>query len=127
MNCISRITEKLQSLQDIENDLQLDGNGQLFLCLQDLCMKDYLEELDKEVKHEDSKTRALVIITDEEWDIHNLQSAFEDEAERTYWGKDIITNRDNVMKFVHKVFKLNIYSFILYFKKFFNDNSTADK
>ena len=67
-------------------------------------MKDYLEELDKDVKHMDSKTRALVIITDEEWDINNLQSAFEDEAERTYWGKDIITNRDNVMKFVHKVF-----------------------
>ena len=67
-------------------------------------MKDYLEQLDNEVKHANSKTRALVIITDEEWDINNLQSAFEDETERTYWGKDIITNRDNVMKFVHKVF-----------------------
>ena len=97
-----RIQNHLKKLQNPSNELQLDGNGQLFLCLQDLCMKNFLSELKKEHQNPDRK-RAMVIITDEEWDLNELQSAFENDVERTYLGKDIKASRESVMKKTHEV------------------------
>ena len=41
----------------------LDGNGQLFLCLQDLTMNQFRNKL---INRNDA---SLIIVTDDEWDI----------------------------------------------------------
>ncbi|CBY24326.1 unnamed protein product [Oikopleura dioica] len=56
----------------------LDGNGQLFLCLQDLNIKgNFVEGKFEEVKETNlTRKRSMIIISDEEWDINSLKSAF---------------------------------------------------
>lgn len=48
----------------------IDGNGQLFLALQDLSMDQFLRNLDsaQNLKNLQKRERALVFFTDEEWD-----------------------------------------------------------
>ena len=46
----------------------LDGNGQLFLCLQDVSMKNFQEKIAKANGSSNRKT-TLIVVTDEEWDI----------------------------------------------------------
>jgi len=73
----------------------LDGNGQLFLALQDLSMPDFLSKLDsvQDLKKNQDRKRVIVVFTDEEWDIKQLKNGFEDG----------ITDRDTVIAHVHEV------------------------
>merc|ERR1712037_67351 len=53
----------------------LDGNSQLFLCLQDLNMESYLDEFPKKIAYnEGPRKRVMLIISDGDSDIGNLQS-----------------------------------------------------
>jgi len=73
----------------------LDGNGQLFLCLQDLTL-DSFRELAFRALNNPSADRKLILIllSDEEWDITELKNAFGN-------GK---TSRDSVISKVHEVY-----------------------
>jgi len=53
----------------------LDGNGQLFLCLQDLAMDKFTSLLRKALPGSDRKT-VMIVVSDEEWDCRNLENAF---------------------------------------------------
>ena len=59
-------------------DSGLDGNGQLFLCLQDLNIKgNFIEGKFEEAKETSlTRKRSMIIVSDEEWDILSLKSAF---------------------------------------------------
>ena len=65
----------------------------MFLCMQDLCLDNFLDQLRAEHGHQGAK-RALVVFTDEEWDIKKLRSAF---------GEKEFTNREFVLETVQKV------------------------
>jgi len=56
----------------------LDGNGQLFLALQDMNMDNFLAKLDKACKvgKDQKRHRVLIIFSDEEWDVKKLDNAF---------------------------------------------------
>jgi hypothetical protein len=54
----------------------LDGNGQLFLCLQDCAMSSFKAKL-AATSPNATRTRSLIIVTDEEWDLNHLQRASE--------------------------------------------------
>ena len=57
----------------------LDGNSQLFLCLQDLNLESYLEEFPRKIAYDDGpRRRSMFIISDGESDIGNLQSTTSD-------------------------------------------------
>jgi len=53
----------------------IDGNGQLYLALQDLSMKGFQDRLDKAagVPIGKKSTKYLVIVTDDEWDFNDLK------------------------------------------------------
>ena len=53
----------------------LDGNGQLFLCLQDLAMDKFTSLLRKALPGSDRKT-VMIVVSDEEWDCKHLENAF---------------------------------------------------
>lgn len=69
----------------------LDGNGQLFLCLQDLAMDSFTNRLSRALDGRKRNT-VLIIVSDEEWDCKKLQNAF---------GSGI-TNPDLVCAAVHQ-------------------------
>lgn len=56
----------------------LDGNGQLFLALQDMSMDSFLNKMDsvKRLEGKQDRERVLIFWTDEEWDINNLANGF---------------------------------------------------
>merc|ERR1719259_954888 len=57
----------------LNNSSALDGNGQLFLCLQDICQENFLE-IFKQVKSTTlPRKRILITITDDEWDCRRLK------------------------------------------------------
>jgi len=65
-------------ISDIEG---LDGNGQLFLVLQDLNMDGFIRRLDRALSNDklakdQKRQRVLIIFSDEEWDVKNLDNAF---------------------------------------------------
>ena len=84
---IDNNTSKLAA--QAENCDQLDGNGQLFLCLQDVSMKNFQDKI-TEANGSSSRKPTLIIVTDEDWDIEQLKYAPE-------FGKGIAT-RDDVCK-----------------------------
>jgi len=63
-----------RKMSEIEH---LDGNGQLFLCLQDLCMDNFLKKLSviTPSQRQDRK-RILIIVSDPEWDCKKLRNGF---------------------------------------------------
>merc|ERR1712048_267123 len=72
---------KLSKKSDIKNKVMdckgLDGNGQLYLCIQDLSMKQYTDDLSVHtLKKNQDRQRVMIVVTDEEWDIHKLQDGF---------------------------------------------------
>jgi len=80
----SRLTDSI--------DDTLDGNGQLFLAMQDMAMPNFLEDLDKVQNAADNK-RYLVVFTDEEWDLDKLKDA-----------RGNTTTREAVVSMVHKAY-----------------------
>merc|ERR1712176_223253 len=56
----------------------LDGNGQLFLALQDINMDGFLRRLDgvQSLAKNQKRERILIVFSDEEWDVKNLANAF---------------------------------------------------
>lgn len=52
----------------------LDGNGQLYLCLQDVSMKNFQQKIAKASGSSNRKT-TLIVVSDEEWDIKHLKCA----------------------------------------------------
>jgi|ERR1712062_962567 len=51
----------------------LDGNSQLFLCMQDLSNEYFLNKMSAALKTgKNDRVKFLIIVTDEEWDIANL-------------------------------------------------------
>lgn len=82
------------------------------------------DNLDNErpLKPRQDRRRAMIIFTDEEWDIQKLENAFNGDSERNFENKKketIKTTRDCVMKRVHKV---NYYNFIIH--NYFNEDLT---
>ena len=63
---------------NFKNTEGLDGNGQLFLALQDMNMANFLAKLEsvgpKLVKGQ-KRYRFLIVFADEEWDVKKLQTA----------------------------------------------------
>jgi len=53
----------------------LDGNGQLFLCLQDLAMPWFTGQFQKALPGAKRET-VIIVVSDEEWDVKKLQNAF---------------------------------------------------
>ena len=100
-------------MKDPRNERQLDGNGQMFLCMQDLCLDNFLEQMRAEHGSQGVK-RALVVFTDEEWDIKKLRSAFGDKE---------FTNRESVLENVQKVFSKSRF-LVLRIKYQFNRSLT---
>merc|ERR1712226_1806186 len=64
----------------------LDGNGQLFLALQDMNMDNFLAKLDKasKVGKDQKRHRVLIIFADEEWTARNWTMPL--EAEKRLWN-----------------------------------------
>ena len=60
----------------IDNIDAIDANGQLFLCLQDCAMSSFKNKL-KATSRNATRTTSLIVVTDEEWDLHNLRRASE--------------------------------------------------
>jgi hypothetical protein len=60
----------------------LDGNGQLFLALQDMNMDGFLSRLTGatrgkvDMKKDQKRIRILIVFSDEEWDVKHLANAF---------------------------------------------------
>jgi len=59
----------------------LDGNGQLFLAVQDINMDGFLNRLTKatpslKMAKDQSRKRILIIFSDEEWDVKHLDNSF---------------------------------------------------
>jgi len=73
----------------------LDGNGQLFMCLQDMSMNQFLKDLSVHslAKNQDRK-RAIIVVTDEEWDIDGLKNGFGSGE----------TTRDEVCRHLHEAY-----------------------
>jgi len=63
---------EISRLADIST---IDGNGQLYLALQDISMKGFQEKLDKAAGVPVGKlsTKYLIIVTDDEWDFNDLK------------------------------------------------------
>merc|ERR1711988_2011982 len=62
----------------------LDGNGQLFLVLQDLNMDGFIRCLDRALSNDklakdQKRQRILIIFSDEEWDVKNLENPSDPE------------------------------------------------
>ena len=53
----------------------MDGNGQLFLCLQDLAMDGFVNKVRDALPGPDRET-VIIVVSDEEWDVKNLENAF---------------------------------------------------
>ena len=85
---------------DVES---LDGNGQLFLALQDISMPNFISKLDgaQNLKKNQDRKRVLVIFTDEEWDINQLRDGFAENPN----DNSSYTTREAVTKRVHEVGK----------------------
>jgi hypothetical protein len=66
-------------LRNIKSDCTkfdaLDGNGQLFLCLQDLSMDWFTSQLNSAIRGSKRET-IIIVVSDEEWDVKKLQNAF---------------------------------------------------
>ena len=77
----------------------MDGNGQLFLALQDISMSGFLGSLDgaKALEQKQDRQRVLIIFTDEEWDIKKLKNGFGDG----------LADKDSIVTHVHEVRILN--------------------
>merc|ERR1739848_858316 len=56
----------------------LDGNGQLFLALQDMNLPGFISRLDQACKaaKDQNRQRILIVFSDEEWDVKKLANAF---------------------------------------------------
>ncbi|CAG5109923.1 Oidioi.mRNA.OKI2018_I69.chr2.g4392.t1.cds [Oikopleura dioica] len=59
-----------------------DGNGQLFLCLQDLSLENFITDLDKmlPISKDRERKQYLLVITDDEWDMNGLRTPEGTEA-----------------------------------------------
>merc|ERR1712176_361076 len=57
-----------------------DGNGQLFLCLQDVSLDNFIENLESKLPFDGDRKRSLVVITDDEWDLNELKTPEGSEA-----------------------------------------------
>jgi len=62
----------LSKLRDVDT---IDGNGQLFLVMQDISMKNFTDRLDKAagITPGAACKRYLVVVTDDEWDMNDLK------------------------------------------------------
>ena len=108
-----RIRREIKPLKDPKNERQLDGNGQMFLCMQDLCLDNFLDKLRAEHGDQGAK-RALVVFTDEEWDIKKLRSAF---------GEKEFTNRESVLETVQKVLYNSSFSVVRIRERYKNSSN----
>lgn len=90
--CITEVGELCAQAVAFEG---LDGNGQLFLCLQDLAMAGFQSRLIT-AGHSPNRRTCLIVVSDEEWDIRDLKRASE-------FGSGIAT-ADGVCKNVHDAF-----------------------
>ena len=52
----------------------LDGNGQLFLCLQDVCMSGFQRRI-ANANNSSNRQTCLIVVSDEEWDVKHLKTA----------------------------------------------------
>lgn len=97
---LAKASEIKKKVMDAEG---LDGNGQLFMCLQDMSMNQFLKDLSvHSLKKNQDRKRAIVVVTDEEWDIEGLKSGF---------GSGEIT-RDEVCEHLHEAYD-TVYTCIL--------------
>jgi len=91
----TKITNASQLASQAEAFEALDGNGQLYLCLQDVSMKNFQNKIAKASGSSKRKT-TLIVVSDEEWDIKHLKCAPE-------FGSGTAT-AEGVCKAVHGAF-----------------------
>lgn len=67
--------QRLDEILKLKDISTIDGNGQLYLALQDLSMKGFQDKLDKAagVPVGKKSTKYLIIVTDDEWDFNDLK------------------------------------------------------
>jgi len=86
----SSFKAKQALIKKVEDAPQLDGNGQLYLVLQDLSLSSFLEKSEKAMgkppagtsKDDWQPERILVIISDNEWDLNGLKDKNGKPAEK---------------------------------------------
>jgi len=86
----SSFKAKQELIKKVEEAPQLDGNGQLYLVLQDLSLGSFLEKSEKAMgsappgtpKDDWQPERVLVIVSDNEWDLNGLKDQTGNAAEK---------------------------------------------
>ena len=86
----------------------LDGNGQLFLCLQDLAMPWFTEQFQRALPGAKRET-VIIVVSDEEWDVKKLQNAF-GSGNATADSVCEVSNPSIVSYFIPIVSDINIIS-----------------
>jgi len=70
----TRLNNANQLAQKATSFEALDGNGQLFLCLQDVSMNQFKQRLARASGSSNRRT-CLIVVSDEEWDVKDLKKA----------------------------------------------------
>jgi len=93
---------ELSKLSDIST---IDGNGQLYLALQDISMKAFQDKLDKAagVAVGKKSTKYLTIVTDDEWDFNDLKLCSE-IPQRTGVRMNATEKKKAIIEFAKKKF-----------------------
>ena len=96
LTILFRVINTLSKYENNEyaDENQLDEDSQLFLCLQDLSMKKFLNKLDSAqslLKNQERK-RVMVVFTDKKYNIKDLKNEFGEP-----------TDRETVVKNLHQV------------------------
>lgn len=91
------------NFDNLNNSSVLDGNGQLFLCLQDICQDNFLNIFNQVKLTAFPRKRILITITDDEWDCRRLKdpcgnmasiSSISEEVKNLYESFALILSRD---------------------------------
>jgi len=97
---------EIQKLSDAET---IDGNGQIFLALQDISMKNFQDKLERAVPGDSDKV--LVIVTDDEWDFGNLKLCSEIVEQKG--TVELARKREHITEFAKSVYE-EIHTCIVY-------------
>jgi len=95
---------KQELIEKVEKAPQLDGNGQLYLILQDLSSGSFLEKSEKAMgkapagtsKDDWQPERILVIVSDNEWDLNGLKDSNGKPAEKEKIASQVRESYDRI-------------------------------
>jgi len=105
--------DRISKLSDVDT---IDGNGQIYLALQDISMKNFHSKLDSIVK-DPKGDRVLVIVTDDEWDFNKLKLA--PEIIEKFQGVNVNKRKEAIVKYAKSVYN-EIHTCVVHDKDFPN-------